>query len=116
MAILMLSTDLMFSSRVAGAAARLGTSVQTVASPEMLLEHLATSGSDPVLLLDLTIRGFDPKHWVPEFRKSPNPPSAILAYGPHVQDAMLAAASEAGCEVFTRGQFNARMDEILAGR
>lgn len=116
MPILMLSTDLMFSTRVAGAASRLGTKSQTAATPEAVLVQLAATGPNPVLVIDLTTRSFDPKQWVPEFRKSANPPAAILAYGPHVQDALLTAASEAGCEVFTRGEFNARMDEILAQR
>ena len=117
MAILMLSADLMFASRVAGAAERIGTTLHTAASPEMLLERLVTAEPGALIVIDLTIRGFDPRHWVPLFRKAAHPPSAILAYGPHVQEGLLAAATEAGCdEVFTRGQFNARMDEILGRR
>jgi len=117
MAILMLSTDLMFASRVSGAAARIGTTLQTAATPEMLRERLATAEPGALVVIDLTLRAFDPRHWVPQFRQSANPPSAVLAYGPHVQEGLLAAAAEAGCdEVFTRGQFNARMDDILARR
>ncbi len=91
--------------------------MQTAATPEMLLERLMTAEPGALVVIDLTIRAFDPRHWVPLFRQAVNPPSAILAYGPHVQEGLLAAATEAGCdEVFTRGQFNARMDEILAHR
>jgi CheY-like chemotaxis protein len=115
MAILMLTADLMFASRVSGAAARLGTTMQTAATPEMLLEWLAAAEPGALVVLDLTMRNFDPRHWVPLVRQAENPPGAIFAYGPHVQDALLAAATEAGCDaVFTRGQFNARMDEILS--
>ncbi|HEX3999553.1 MAG TPA: hypothetical protein VHX65_13455 [Pirellulales bacterium] len=121
MAILLLSTDLMFGSRVSGAAARIGLALQTFATPDSLLERLELSkpkGDDAggLVVLDLTMRHFDPKAWVPRFRQAANPPKAIVAYGPHVQDAILAAAAGAGCDqVYTRGQFNARMDEILAG-
>jgi len=114
MSILMLSADLMFASRVSGAAMRMGTTLETVGTPEALLVRLAEAGQSPTVVLDLTLRGFDPRTWTPRFRQSPNPPRAIVAYGPHVQDAALAAAAEAGCDVFTRGQFNARMDEILS--
>jgi DNA-binding NarL/FixJ family response regulator len=117
MAILMLSTDLMFASRVSGAAARLGTTLQTAATPETLFEQLAASEPAALVLIDLTTRGFDPRQWVPLLRQAANSPSAILAYGPHVQGRLLSAATAAGCdEVFTRGQFNARMDEILSRR
>jgi hypothetical protein len=107
---------LMFASRVAGSAMRLGTTAQTVGTPEALLQSLSDAGPEPTVVLDLTLRGFEPGNWVERIRQSPNPPRAILAFGPHVQEAALAAAKDAGCEVFTRGQFNARMDEILAGR
>lgn len=114
MPILMLSADLMFASRVSGAAARLGMTLQTAATPAMLLERLATPEAGAVLVLDLTTRGFDPRQWVSQFRQAANPPIKILAYGPHVQEGLLSAATEAGCdEVFTRGQFNAQMDQIL---
>jgi hypothetical protein len=117
MAILLLSADLMFASRVAGAATRIGTTLQTAATPEMLMERLAAAEPGALVVIDLTIRGFEPRYWIPLFRKAVSPPGAILAYGPHVQEGLLAAAAEAGCDdVFTRGQFNARMDEILAHR
>jgi DNA-binding NarL/FixJ family response regulator len=112
----MLSADLMFTSRVSGAAARLGRAFYTAATPEVLLERLAAEPGAAVII-DLTLRGFDPRAWLPRFRQAAKPPSAILAYGPHVQEGLLAAAREAGCdEVFTRGQFNAQMDDILSRR
>lgn len=115
MPILMLTGDLVFASRAAGAAARIGVTLRTAATPESLVEQLAAAGAGALVVLDLTTRGFDPHVWVPRFRESVSPPSAILAYGPHVQEASLAAAVEAGCDrVFSRGQFNARMDEIFA--
>jgi hypothetical protein len=44
------------------------------------------------------------------------PAARIIAYGPHVDEALLADAKEAGCdEVLTRGQFNKLFAELLAG-
>ena len=115
MTILLLSGDLMFASRVAGAAARLGATLDTIASPEALSNRLACVEPGALIVVDLTARGFDPGKWVPQFRAATNPPRAIVAYGPHVHDALLTAAGEAGCDrVFSRGEFNARMDEILS--
>ena len=40
----------------------------------------------------------------------------MIAYGPHVDEAVLADAAEAGCDqVLTRGQFNKQYPELLQG-
>jgi CheY-like chemotaxis protein len=115
MGILFLTTDLMFSSRVAGAAARAGMTMRTVGSAAALLEQVAAVEAPPFVLLDLNMLEFDPRQLVPALRAASNPPRAIVAYGPHVHEDRLAAATAAGCdEVLTRGQFNARMDDVLA--
>jgi hypothetical protein len=37
-----------------------------------------------------------------------------VAYAPHVHEQLLQAAAEAGCnEVFTRGQFDRQMEDII---
>jgi CheY-like chemotaxis protein len=115
MAILFLTTDLMFSSRVTGAAARLGMALKTAATPAALIELLAAAEPESLVLLDLNSPGVNPEQLAPALRASRNPPRAIIAYGPHVHEDRLAAATAAGCdEVLTRGQFNARMEETLA--
>jgi CheY-like chemotaxis protein len=117
MAILFLTTDLLFSSRVAGAAQRLGTSLRTVATPEALLEILSVEEPPSLVLLDLNAFHWNLLEWVPQLRGALHPPQAIVAYGPHVHSERLAEATAAGCdEVLTRGQFNAQMDAVLARR
>jgi CheY-like chemotaxis protein len=114
MQIIFLTNDLVFSSRVAGAAARAGLSVQTAASREALLELTKSADGNPLVLLDLNAPGVDPAQLVPALRAAVSPPRAIIAYGPHVREDHLAAATTAGCDdVLTRGQFNVRMDELL---
>jgi CheY-like chemotaxis protein len=114
MEIIFLTTDLLFSSRVAGAAARAGLKLRTAASQATLLELAGAAEANPIVLLDLNSPGVAPTDVVPALRALPNPPRAIIAYGPHVQEDRLAAAKAAGCdEVLTRGQFNATMDDVL---
>ena len=114
MSILFFSGDLLFSSRVAGAAARLGMSLRTAASAAALVALLAEADARPLVILDLNSAEVDPARLVPALRGAANAPRAIVAYGPHVQEVRLAAATTAGCDqVLTRGQFNARLDEVL---
>ena len=112
--LLFLTTDLMFSSRVAGAAARLGLPVRTAETAAALLELTTAADQPPLVLLDLNTPGVDPVELVPALRAAANPPRAVVAYGPHVHEERLAAATAAGCDVvLSRGQFNAHMDDVI---
>jgi CheY-like chemotaxis protein len=114
MTVLFLTNDLMFTSRVAGVAARLGMPLKTAATPTALSELLAAE-PDSLVLIDLTVPRVDPRALLAELKASATPRRAIIAYGPHVQENRLAEATAAGCdEVLTRGQFNAHMEETLA--
>jgi CheY-like chemotaxis protein len=114
MEIIFFTTDLLFSSRVAGAAARAGLSLRTAADQAAGFALLKTAQADSIVLLDLNSLGVDPAEVVPVLRALTNPPRAIIAYGPHVHEDRLTAAAAAGCnEVLTRGQFNATMDDVL---
>jgi CheY-like chemotaxis protein len=114
MEIIFLTTDLLFSSSVAGAAARIGLKLRTAATHAALLELAGAAEANSIVLLDLNSPGVEPADVVPALRALPNPPRAIIAYGPHVQEDRLVAAKAAGCdEVLTRGQFNATMDDVL---
>ncbi len=114
MTIVYLTTDLMFTSRVGGVAARLGMTLKTAGTPAALMESLAAQ-PDSIVLLDLTLSDLDPRALVAELKAIARPPRSIIAYGPHVHQDRLAEAAAAGCdEVLTRGQFSARMEETLA--
>jgi len=112
MTLLLLSADLMCSSRVCGAAERIGSGALTASSTAMLLEQLP-SESLTLVVLDLNTPGLDVSELVPQVRRAA-PSLPILAFGPHVHSQRLQAASESGCDlVVSRGQFHAQMDEIL---
>ena len=109
--IVFLTSDLMFSSRVGGAAKQLDV--------EMTLVPNAASVADKVtadcglVLVDLSLDGLNLPA-VARAIKSAAPQAKIVAYGAHVDHAALADAADAGCDlVLTRNQFNQRYAELL---
>jgi len=111
--VLFLTKDLLFSSRVAGVAQSRKIELSVVSEADQLLTH-AYANQAELVLLDLTTSSCDPKNLVSQLRRLARPPKAIVAFGPHVHEAKLAAAEEVGCDqVLSRGEFNNRMTEIL---
>ena len=103
----------MVSSRVAGAGARSGVPVATVSTASALLQRAAAE-QPRLVVLDLSLPGLNPSELVPQL-KSLSPAPWVVAFGPHVQEARLEAAAQAGCDaVLARGQFHAQIDELLA--
>jgi DNA-binding NarL/FixJ family response regulator len=102
--VVFVGSDLMFSSQLLGAAAKLGLKL-----------HLAASSADVgakitpdcrLVLIDLTLPGLD----LPAVVAAANeraPEARIVAFGPHVDEQALAAAQDAGAHVvMSRGQFH----------
>ena len=114
MLIVFLTTDLVFPSRVAGVAAKVGARMETAISESALLETLReTESADSLVLLDLSAE-IDPAQLVAALKAQSPPPRAIIAFGPHVHEAKLTAARAAGCNVvLSRGQFDAQIGTIL---
>ncbi len=115
MLVAFLTNDLVFPSRVAPLAQRLGSQFQTFGNAETLATKIDSDGVDKtIVLLDLNSPAIDPSVIVPRLKSLAKPPQAIVAFGPHVHAAKLAAAEAAGCDlVLTRGQFDAQMDALL---
>jgi CheY-like chemotaxis protein len=113
MSVLLLSPDLVFSSRLAAAGKRLEIPVSAISSIEAAEARVEEDSID-LVICDLSAPGADPRSLVARLRqRRPNLP--IIAYVPHVHEDRLRAATEAGCdEVLTRGQFDRQMDDILA--
>jgi CheY-like chemotaxis protein len=114
--IVFLTGDLVFPSRIAPVAQRLGAQFVTAGNAEMLLTKIDSATVDRVIvLLDLNSPAVDPDAIVPQLKTRPKPPTSIIAFGPHVHAAKLAAAEAAGCDlVLTRGQFDAQIESLLA--
>jgi CheY-like chemotaxis protein len=102
---LLLSDDLIFTSRIAGAARELGHTLKAARSAEDL-EALAREEPPRCIILDLANPGLAVADLVRQLRQTCTPPPRVVAYGPHVDAAGLRAAREAGCDpVLPRSKF-----------
>jgi ActR/RegA family two-component response regulator len=109
----LLSSDLMMMSTAQGAADRHGVALVSAGGVE---EAVASSGEDGtrLVVIDLRLSGLDVADCVARVR-SAKPQAAVVACGPHVHTQSLEAAEAAGCDaVFTRGEFERRIDGLLA--
>ncbi|TWU26839.1 hypothetical protein Pla52o_06940 [Novipirellula galeiformis] len=108
--VLFLSGDLMFASRVRGAAAN--------AELEFKFSgNLPAGDLDSVayVIIDLSTRSKLIPDVVAEIATR-CPTAKVIAYGPHVQINQLKAAREAGVPtVMTRGQFDAALPSLFVG-
>lgn len=110
-AIVLLSSDMLFSSRVLGAAASLGTTCKVAASPAQLSTALADDCR--LVLVDLGMQGLDLTAVVMAIRAA-STRAQIIAFGPHVDEALLAGAKSAGCDVvLPRSQFHKQYVDLL---
>lgn len=110
-AVVFLSSDLMFTSRLVGAAAAVDVALQCVTNaaelPAKLTDHCR------LVLIDLKAPGLDLPALVHAIRQTA-PQARLVAFGPHVEEASLTAAVQAGCDmVLSRGQFNKQYVELL---
>jgi len=114
MDVLLLSSDLLATSKAQAAALRVGASLSAFASVDALLERLGAAGA-ALVAIDLSTAGLDIAETVRRLRSASSLPASILAFGPHVHVERLQAAEAAGCDaVLARGQFHAQLDQLLA--
>jgi len=113
MKLLLVSQDLMIGSRVEGAARQHGLSTVTVGNQATAIEA-AGDEACCVVLIDLRLPGLDIAAFVEAVRSHRESALPMVACGPHVHEASLAAAREAGCDaVVTRGQLDRDATHIL---
>lgn len=115
MFIVYLTNDLMFSSRVSGAAQTSGAELRVVGSAAELLDALASHQDTRLVLLDLSFPGLNLADLLPKIRSAATA-ATVIAYGPHVHEQKLAEAANAGCDqVFSKGQFSSTIAELIRG-
>jgi CheY-like chemotaxis protein len=109
---LLLSDDLIFTSRIDATAHQLGLSL-TTAKSQAALEQLAAQQSPRCVILDLANPGLNVAALLGKLRAAEAPPF-VVAYGAHVDTATLRAAREAGCDVvLPRSKFAEELPQRL---
>ncbi len=94
---LLLSDDLIFTSRVTGTGRDLGLPVTPARSPAALLDR-ARQQAPTCVIVDLSHPGLVITDLMAGLRELPRRPR-VVAYGSHVDTATLRAARDAGCDV-----------------
>jgi CheY-like chemotaxis protein len=112
---LLLSDDLIFTSRVTGTAKALGLEVQAARSAPVLIE-LARRHTPRCVIVDLHNPGLDLPTLLHELAGACAPHPRVVAYGSHVEAATLHAARAAGCDlVLPRSRFVEELPVALPG-
>lgn len=113
MAVLVVTADLGIVSLAGGAASRQAIELQTAMTSAAASEALAANAFS-LVIFDLGMPRLDIAPTIQQLRGSPSATAQVIAFGPHVQEALLSAARTAGCDrVLTRGQLHAQIDAIL---
>ena len=95
---LLLSDDLIFTSRISGTARGLGLTVKAARSVDAL-EALARQRTPTCVLVDLANPGLAVPDLIERLRAACPQVPRVVAYGSHVDAAGLRAARAAGCDV-----------------
>jgi CheY-like chemotaxis protein len=112
---LLLSDDLIDTSRVTATARSLGLTVRT-ARTQSALEALASQAAPSCVLVDLANPGLDLPALLAKLRTACEAMPRVVAYGSHVNVESLKAARSAGCDVvLPRSAFVEQLPTDLAG-
>jgi CheY-like chemotaxis protein len=109
----MLCDDLIFFSRVAGAARAGGFTVRMVKLADELLAQ-AKQHLPAAIILDLNLPELDLTDMLEKLRAACTAMPCLVAYGSHVEAEVLRSARKAGCDlVMPRSQFVANLETDL---
>lgn len=110
---LLLSDDLIFTSRITGIGLDLGFAIRFARTPEAVL-NLVRETPPNCVIVDLSNPGLKIDEFVAALKQS-SPAPTVVAYGSHVDTATLKAARAAGCDfVMPRSQFVEALPRDLA--
>src|SRR5271166_2650228 len=110
---LLLSRDLIFTSKVTGTARDLGHRV-LVAGTSSLALAMIEQWQPRVVFIDLTAGDLVAPVALVAYQELAGPGTAFLAFGSHVDTEALAAARAAGCDpVMPRSKFSAYLPELI---
>ena len=104
--VLVVCDDLLFWSRIQGAAQAAGVPVRRVDGPPV-------PGPVRLVLVDLSVKSLDPFACAESWKRAPEPPE-LIAFGSHVDLEALSRARKAGFDrVLTRSAFVRELPALL---
>jgi CheY-like chemotaxis protein len=110
---LLLSRDLIFTSKVTGTARELGHRV-LIAGNIALASSMIEQWHPRVVFVDLAAGDLVQPPALMAFREIAAPNTAFVAFGSHVDTQALAAAKAAGCDpVLPRSRFSAELPDLI---
>jgi hypothetical protein len=110
---LLLSRDLIFTSKVAGTARALGRQVLTAGNAALALA-MVEQWRPRAVFVDLAAGELVAPAAILALRQAAGPEVTFLAFGSHVDTDALAAAAGAGCDpVLPRSKFSAELPELI---
>ena len=110
---LLLSRDLIFTSKIKSTAAELGYSMM-VADTETLAQSMIETHRPSVIFVDLNARMLVAPGALLAYQRIAGPNTWFVAFGSHVETGALSAAKAAGCHVvLTRSRFSAELPELI---
>jgi hypothetical protein len=110
---LLLSRDLIFTSKIKGTAAALGYSMMVVGTDSQARSMIETYRPS-VVLVDLNAGDLVAPAALISYQKLTGPAAWFVAFGSHVDTKSLGAARAAGCHVvLARSRFAAELPELL---
>ena len=110
---LVLTRDLLFSTKITGTARALGFEMDVVANVEGLARRMSETAYR-CLLLDLSVADVSIAEVMQAVGENKPDRPAIVAFGSHVDTARLAEAESAGCnEVMPRSRFAGTLPDLL---
>jgi CheY-like chemotaxis protein len=112
---LLLSDDLIFTSRIVGTGRDLGLTVKATRSADALLA-LARPQAPRCVIVDLSNPGLAIGDFMHRLAAACTPMPFVVAYGSHVDTATLRAGREAGCDlVWPRSKFVEELPRAMPG-
>lgn len=110
---LLLSRDMIFTSKITGTARALGRQV-LVAGNAALASALIARWTPAIVFVDLAAGDLVSPSALADFQREAGPGVPFLAFGSHVDTAALDAAKAAGCDpVLPRSKFSAELPALI---
>jgi CheY-like chemotaxis protein len=110
---LLVSRDLIFTSKIKGTADALGYRLVVAGNQALAVSSIETS-QPRLILIDLTAGDIARREALEAYRQTAGPEVWLVAFGPHVDVESLAMARSAGCQlVLPRSKLAAELPELL---